>query len=254
MKKLLLLGLLQGLTTAAAADTVSLRADLYCPLNCIPSSDLPGYAVEVAREAFKAAGHTVDYQVLNWARVINSARKGEIDGAIGASKTDGRDFIFPEESIGRGEYVMYVRKGDAWRYNGVASLEGVVLGVVNNYSYQPELDAYIKKNLSNKSRIVQSVGDMAIIDNIKRLSSGAVQVMIEDRVIVDYYLEQLKLEQNFVEAGKLPASDLFIAFGPKGKKSAEYAGLITDGLRSMRKSGKLATILAKYKVKDWKDK
>lgn len=50
---------------AVQADVVTLRADQWCPYNCVPGSDRPGYMIEIAREVFGRAGHQIDYQALN---------------------------------------------------------------------------------------------------------------------------------------------------------------------------------------------
>ena len=48
-----------GLLTA---KTVVLVADEWCPYNCAPNSDKPGYVVEIAELVFAEAGHTVIYK------------------------------------------------------------------------------------------------------------------------------------------------------------------------------------------------
>jgi ABC-type amino acid transport substrate-binding protein len=70
---------------AALADTIRLRADAYCPTNCAPDAARPGYAVEIAREVFEAAGHEVEYDLLAWPRAIADAQAGLYDGVIGAA-------------------------------------------------------------------------------------------------------------------------------------------------------------------------
>ena len=50
------------------ADVITLRADEWCPYNCQPKSQNPGFIIEIAETVFKKAGHTIDYQVMPWAR------------------------------------------------------------------------------------------------------------------------------------------------------------------------------------------
>src|SRR5688572_12634344 len=85
---------------SARADTVALRADEWCPYNCAPESDRPGYAVEIAREVFAAAGRTLDYDILTCTRSVEDARTGRYAGVIGALVEDASGFVFPAEPVG----------------------------------------------------------------------------------------------------------------------------------------------------------
>lgn len=61
------------------ADTIHLRADVWCPYNCEQGSTLPGYIIEAASLIFEKAGHKIDYQTLNWSRTIREVHQGVID-------------------------------------------------------------------------------------------------------------------------------------------------------------------------------
>jgi polar amino acid transport system substrate-binding protein len=71
-KKVILIAALSlsMLCSLAKADTISIRADLWCPFNCDPSGAKPGYMIEIAKAVFEPLGHKIDYQTLNWARAI----------------------------------------------------------------------------------------------------------------------------------------------------------------------------------------
>ena len=45
----------QTWTTAATAETVTLRADVWCPFNCEPDAASPGYMIEIAKAALEPA-------------------------------------------------------------------------------------------------------------------------------------------------------------------------------------------------------
>ena len=51
-----------GRGPGAAADTISIRGDMWCPVNCDPKAERPGYMIEIAREVFEPKGHKIDYQ------------------------------------------------------------------------------------------------------------------------------------------------------------------------------------------------
>ncbi|MEQ1790535.1 MAG: hypothetical protein ABL857_08835, partial [Rickettsiales bacterium] len=55
---ILLAILVTPLTNAHAAEqtTINIVADEWCPFNCDPESDKPGYVIELAKEIFKPYG------------------------------------------------------------------------------------------------------------------------------------------------------------------------------------------------------
>ena len=79
-----------------SADTIIIGADEWCPINCEPGSERPGFLVETARAVFEKAGHNLEYVKMPWSRTLDEVRKGRINGAIGAYFQDAPDFIFPE--------------------------------------------------------------------------------------------------------------------------------------------------------------
>src|SRR5690349_12435671 len=82
------------------ADEIKLTSDLWCPYACEPNSDKPGFMVEIAKEVFSSKGHTVKYELLNWARAIKATRIGRFDGIVGASRSDVQDFEIPKMAAG----------------------------------------------------------------------------------------------------------------------------------------------------------
>ena len=84
--------------STAIGETISLRADAWCPYTCDPGAAKPGFMIEIAKMALEPAGHKVDYKVLNWARAITETRKGKFTAIVGAAKDDAPDFIYPSEA------------------------------------------------------------------------------------------------------------------------------------------------------------
>lgn len=91
---LIILYLLSLSSIALAAETITIAADAWPPFNGEPKSESEGYMIDIAREAFGAAGYEVDYKILSWKRALNLTREGEIDGVVGASKRDAQVLSF----------------------------------------------------------------------------------------------------------------------------------------------------------------
>ena len=240
------------LPALAGGDVITLRADEWCPYNCDPHSDAPGFIVEMAQVIFKKAGHSVDYDIMPWARAIQDTRKGKFNGIIGAGKEDAPDFIFPETEQAQMVNVFYVRKNDSWKYDGVGSLEGKVLGVIKDYTYIDDIDTYISEHEKNSKKVQVASGESALDSNVKKLLAGRIDILIEDSNVMGLYIKKNLKENQLQTAGNLPPDMLFIAFSPANPKSPSYAEIISKGIVELRQSGELNMILDKYGLKDWK--
>lgn len=252
MKTSLALSLLAVLAIHASADTITLRADEWCPYNCDPKSDKPGYMIEIAKAVFEKAGHKVDYQTLPWTRTLREVENGVFDGAVGAARGDAENFVFSESNLGLASSTFFVQKDDTWNYEGIASLEKINLGVIRGYSYGDELDSYIEANKDKPTKVQVASGDNALQTNFKKLSVKRMDAVVENANVADFKLKEMGMEGKFRKAGKLEPDEVYIAFSPAKETSKTYAKLLDDGIEELRKSGELAKILDKYGLKDWK--
>jgi polar amino acid transport system substrate-binding protein len=255
LKRIAVAALLAGTALAAPsarADVITLRADEFCPYNCAEGADKPGYGIEVAKEIFAKAGHTVEYKNLAWARALEDGRKGAIVAVIGADKKEAADYVFPNESIAVIDNTFVVKKGSAWKYAGAASLEKVKLGAIQGYSYSGEVGDYINANVKNAARIDMVGGDNALEMNLKKLAAGRLDATVDAKPVLAYKLLKMNLADKVEFAGSVDPSDIYIAFSPANPKSKEYAAILDKGLAEMRASGRLKQILSSYGVTDWK--
>ena len=237
---------------AAQAETISVRGDVWCPYNCEPGSDKPGYMIEIAKTVFGKTGIEVDYQVLNWARTLDKVRAGELTAAVGAAKTDAPDFVYPETPLGKSSNVFAARADDTFVYKDIGSLDGKSLGVINGYTYTGAIDDYLTKNKADAKKIQSASGDDALATNLNKLVAKRLDLVVEDSNVLSHQIAVQKLGDKVrIVDTTLPVAEVYIAFSPKNPKSAEYAAKLAAGIAEMRASGQLATILAKYGVKDF---
>jgi polar amino acid transport system substrate-binding protein len=244
--------LLAGHASAKAGKTVTLCGDIWCPYNCAPGAHDPGFAVEIAQAAFGPAGYSVDYQTVNWARCIEDARRGRYSGIIGAIQTDAPDFIFPTSWIGQSSNGYATRKGDIFHYTGEKSLDGRVLGLVRDYNFTGKIGAYITAHAQDTSRIVYASGNGALRKNLDKLLAGRVDVVVDDWNVLRMLVQTEGLQDRLtLEYGADPAP-VYIAFSPRAPQPQILAKILDNGIARLRASGRLAAILAKYHVTEWK--
>ena len=236
----------------AEFKTISIGADVWYPYNGISKSSELGFMIDIAVEVFKEKGYSVDYKNLPWNRAKDECRKGKMDAVVGAYKDDVPDFIFPEIEQGVSKTVFWVKKGSTWRYDGIRSLEEIKVGVIADYLYGDEFDNYVKKYNGNVQRVQVAHGDTALSSNIKKLMKERIGTFVEDIMVCSVELKNMKLSEEVVPAGQLVENNVYMAFSPKLETSKTYAEILTEGMMSLRKTGKLKTILDKYGLSDWK--
>lgn len=227
-------------------DSIILAADPWCPHNCRAGSEREGYMVDIAREIFTGAGYTFEYRNYGWARSLRQAREDSIDGVIGALKGDAPDFVFPEHGVGAVAITMYTRPDESWRYQGLHSLEGRTLLVINGYSYSPELDDYIRGHSGDPEQVWLISGSFPLERALKILDQERTDVFAEDRTVMDWFLRHNPDLPAPREAGVAYEAPIHIAFSPGDPESGKLAELIDQGLSDMARDGRLKRIMESY--------
>lgn len=248
-----MLGMLLA-STPLLADEIRIRADPWLPYSGGSEMNPAGYMVDMAKAIAEANGHTIQYRTMPWANALDVVRSGGADCVVGAYKFDAEGFEFPDVGWGLSGNVFWGLAEQKWRFDGVASLDSVKIGILEEYSYGDELDAYIEQHKADANRleVVPAVG-RGIVRLLARLIGRRVDTIIEDRNVLAYALEQAKMEPGRVislgETGE--PEEVYIACTPADPRGRAYADLFGKGTAQLRASGKLAEILKNYNLQDW---
>jgi polar amino acid transport system substrate-binding protein len=246
-----MLALLAPSPAHAETEVISLRADHWCPYNCDPQQAQLGYMIDIAKAVFEPA-IKVEFFETNWARALEETLKGRTSGVVGPAKSDASDLVYPDIPLGMSKICFYTRKDDKWEFTGLSSLESVKMGTVNGYSYGERLDAHIARYATDTQRIDMVAGNDALATNFKKMQKGRIRVLADDENVVRYTLSRdPSLAADVRKAGCDDADPVYIAFSPKNPRSTAWAKQLGDGLRKLRQSGQLATILGRYGLDDW---
>ena len=249
---MLTVGLL--LSSAVFADEIRIRADPWLPYSGGSDMRPAGYMVEMAQAIAKANGHTIEYRTLPWANALELVRAGSADCVVGAYKSDAEGFEFPAGGWGPSGNLFWGLAETTWRYTGPASLADVRIGVIEEYSYGDELDAYIEQHAGDTARIevVPAVG-RGIVRLMARLIGKRIVAFVEDQSVLAYAVEQAQMDPARIislgQAGEV--EPVYIACTPAHPRGRTYADMFDKGIAELRKSGKLKQILDAYNLKDW---
>jgi polar amino acid transport system substrate-binding protein len=229
-----------------AARRLTFAADEWCPVNCDPNSDRPGYMVEIVKAILEPEGYEVRYVTVNWARALLLTRSGRFDGVFGALVGDAPDFVFPSEPQGGMEVGLFVRRSSDWSYTSELSLQDRRVGLIRGYAYGDELEALIAE------RAVASYagGDRPLELNMLQLRAERIDIVVEDVNIFRHTARELGLQKEFRLAKTFSSEDIYAAFSPGLPDAARLAELLSRGTARLRASGELDKIMARYGLED----
>lgn len=229
-----------------AATTITLRADPWCPYNCRPEDERPGYLIELARAVFEPLGYEVEYRTLGWKRAIEAVRRGEALGLVGAAVEDAPDLIFPEVPAAVAVPVIAVRKGEGFVFEGPASLEGRVLGAILGYEFGGAIGAYLAMHGRDPRRVQWVSGVDGALQNLRKLLAGRIDGAYDDRWVIDHYARRLGQRDRIELVDLGMRQELGIGFSPVRGESRDLARAFADGLRRLRANGELDRLLTRY--------
>jgi len=234
--------------------TITLVADSWCPYNCEDSSPNPGFMVEIAAYAFARAGYQIEYINVPWIRALHGAKSGVYDAIVGVDKQESLGLVLPEFPLAEARYTFYVRESSNWQYQGIESLSQVTLGVLRGYAYGDLRRDYITPNAGN-SRLIQSISnDGGLAQNIKKVLSGRIDVLVEDQSVIQSYVHQHPQATGLRKAGVAHTEALYIGFSKRNPLAQEFAQIMDDGLSDLKSRKQLSKILVKYGLAPLADK
>lgn len=236
----------------AENETIVLGADIWCPVNCAPNSERPGYMIEIAQKIFKEQMVNVEYRVMPWSRAIVEAEKGNIQAIVGAFKGDAPHFVYPQEELGLIGNSFFTHVYNSWHFQGIDSLEQIVLGTIKDYEYGDTVNQYVA-NKKNAGKIVEMTGDKNVLSrSMDMLISNRIDVIVESDVVFWYQAKKANLVDSVKFAGQASKpTKVYIAFAPNSEISMKYAKILSDGVVNLRASGELKKIMSKYGLQDW---
>lgn len=236
---------------AQTPATLTVVADQWCPYNCDPASNAPGFGIEILKAIFEPKGIRVVYTTMPWTEALKETKAGKYSATIGGTKKDYATWVCASEETGISRTTAFVKKGSPWKFAGVESLAGKKVGVIESYMYDSggKLDAWVA---SHPSSLVVATGEKALEDLMRKLLLGEVDVVFEDQLVFNLRAREKGLTDKFQDAGVEFELGIYVGFSPARPESKKYVEMYDQGVRELRSSMKLAGILKKYGVADWK--
>lgn len=146
---------------------------------------------------------------------------------------------------------LFCRKGTSWKYDSIASLKKIRLGVIKGYSYWDSLDSYIAAPNGTGITVFQS--DTPLLDALKKLDAEEIDVIAETVPVFVWNVKSSgRKMSDYTLAFTHEGEPIYLAFS-KSAQGTRYAAIFDAAIKRMRESGELNRILSSYGATDWEN-
>ena len=219
----------------AAEPLVLVAEDDWYPYSAKRNGQAEGLAVDIVRAAYAAAGVTVEFRTMPYARCMQAVKQGVEIGCFDTLKdASTRDtYLFHEQPLFKATIGIYAPAAFSGRMTP-KQLVGHSVGLTNGYTYG---DAVEKNDAIRK--------DMASNDllTLRKLIAGRVEFALVYTRVADWLQQQSpELRGGFRQAGVLLEDGLYLSFSKSRRESAEAIRQLNRGLAQIRANGTYARI------------
>ncbi len=252
MKNLILILFFLVATNSSYSDTkssVTLAADDWCPFTCDPNAQqaTKGLLFDIASAALNESKFEMKYEFINWARATALMKKQKIDGLIGVYASDFPELLLTKSPLMISQDCFYSKSESTdlknWQWNGLKSLDGLKVGIINGYGYGEIIDNF-KLTAAGKKIFFESSGDNPLNQNIKKIEKNRIQLILENKMVIDY-LKSQNSELKLTQHGCLEEKKIYIGF-VNTPKNIEIIKKIDLFMASPQSEAKIKSILQKY--------
>lgn len=255
-----------GAGLAHSETTITILVENDCPYSCRPENGQPGFIQDILKTIYEKNGFKTSFHIFPWLRVLNSFNDQNpgVDCMIGMKvhPVNKEIALFPEEEIARYTHRFYALKDSpltkTWEYQGLESLKNMKVGCVKGWSYcNNDVTKYLTEG--DDPQVQAMTGEDAEEKNFRKLVAGRIDLWISNINNTEYMLAVKRNSGNkevdkIVGIADLPVTaevNVYPIFY-KNMKGEKYSEIYVKGIRELRETGELNSIMAKYGLTDWK--
>ena len=230
----------------ARAESLKLVANYWEPFTG-ESLDHWGAATDLVSSALARAGYGTTIHIEPWTRALDDVYKGRFDALVAVWRTEERaaHLLFSDPYF-TNHLVLVARRDRHFKFTSLNDLNGLTVGIGRGYDYS---DAFLKADNFIKEPATTAE------QNLKKLSSGRIDLAVEDACIARYVMSQsaqgFELERD-LEILSPPLYDipLYFGIGNTVPSAREVIDAFNRGLSSMKQDGSYDALLARHSVND----
>lgn len=235
-----------------AAEPLLVSSIDWCPQLC-GTGDKEGYVMDTVKAIFKDSPYQVDVQTFPWSRAIKSVEKGQAQALLAPAKQEAPNLMFPTQEVGIQRMCFFTKSHSDWEYTGPESLAGLKVGLAQDTSIE-ELNSFIADNPDQFDFIPYS--DSYLDISFKKTKFDRIDTFIWTYNSTQYALNEQNLAADFKEVGCVSTAKIYMAFTPDAGQTSDVKEMMDyfdQGMKSLKASGEIKNIMAKYGLSDWQE-
>jgi polar amino acid transport system substrate-binding protein len=244
-RKLFLTGMLLALnaTVATGGEALQITANVWPPYVDDKMSG-NGVAIALVTKALERAGYASQLVLEPWPRALEATQQGVYDIVCSLWFTEDRaaTVSFSEPYIEN--HIKFIKRSNSdIRYNDRDDLNGLRIGVVDDYAYSA--DPYDTTGIEvTKSGSVK--------ENIQRLLDKEIDLVLADSRIAFFEVDQLSAAKRITVLPKpLITRGLRIGVSKQRPDHAEIVAAFDRAVKQMKEDGSYNSLLANHRISDW---
>jgi polar amino acid transport system substrate-binding protein len=234
-----------------ANKPVALVADDWCPQHCEFDRKHKGYIVDIVGQALAEEGLAFTIVYRPWTRALRMTELGTYDGLLTPTAEGYPQFQFHHEAVGFQQYCFYVNADSAWSYSAPKDLLGQRVAYLRESGFG-KLETYMAAHQS-AIKVEEFASGRDFIPRIfKFLAAGRADTIIMTTDVYQAGVRSGATARTFKSAGCLNNEKLMVGLSRANPERARLIGEKLDsGIRKLRQSGRLKSILAEYGIALW---
>ncbi|MFZ5722138.1 MAG: substrate-binding periplasmic protein [Pseudomonadota bacterium] len=228
--------LLTAAVSSAAPLTIGAEDDWY-PYSALRNGVIEGYAVDLVRATYAAAGVELELVSLPYARCMALVDAGRLAGCFDTPRDRRIEdrYLWHSEPLFTARSQVFARAGGARAVRRVSELEGHRVAITNGYFYGDEFHF-------NK-RIRQEVVNTDLIA-LRMLAAGRADYALVFEQVARHLLQEHATEfaGAFEAAGQLEEARIYLSFSKTHPQAAEALRQFNRGWAEIRRNGTQARI------------
>jgi polar amino acid transport system substrate-binding protein len=209
-------------------------------------SDLPnnGAIAEIITEAFADIGYQVSFEFYPWARAMEQAQLGRVDGTGLWLKTESREseFYFSEPVLEE-KHVFFYNRTNKPKLDSFEALKSYSYVGLEDFSYGLDLDNIIRAKQINMHRVSNDEQAFGM------LLKNRVSIYPQEMAVGYYLLRQYFSEQDMKSIGHIEQpfmrKNSHILLSKGDKDNAKLIEIFNESLQRMKQSGRYDQLLSK---------
>ena len=224
-----------------------------CPHMC-PYDKNKGFTTDIARAIFEHYGYRVKFIDLPWARAAANTLNGDLEGVLSAGKEETPDLVFPTMEIAQQSDCFFGKSSDIWKAGNAETFlyrkTIIFKGWANEKLFQKELGLK-RYNASFESFSIDQYYTLRVLNMVNLNRANAFWMDIN---VFAYFKRNNPDEVTDIKnLGCIKHQNLYLALSPQNKAlSATLSKEFDRGMKKLRSSRKLDSILQKYGLNDWR--